>query len=672
MANTNPEIPVAGTPGIFDPRNPTLVPNFDIPVTSSTGDVTNDSPANFLVQNPRADALATATIGGTVTTGDKLALVLANPILSGNQFGGLSPAELSFEYTAGASDTVNTIAAAFADLINDNAFAQALNARADVTGAVLSVHQEGPIGNLSTLTAPLGQPSKITVGGTALTGDEFVVLFAGPALGPVAPATAEVIITGTSIVVGDTVALTFTNASVAGFPITKTYTCVAGDTPVTIATGLRALINGDTTLGPAGMQALPGAGNVLEIQHLGAVGNSTVLTDSIGGTGNEAIAFLPANGHLSGGTGQPGGVVVTSATTTGQNATTMGGNLATAINANADLAAFSITGSNSSGVVSLTVPAAAEPLAVTAWVNTIAPASTIAGTAVAGDVLNLIFTAPYLPGGAVTATYTAVGADNATTMANGLVAAINANAALAAAGITATNVAGVITYGVQNGAGQLRITESMTKSGSETISVPTTPTETVVVATKATETIVIGTGATAVVVASLTATIAGGTYDATDTVALTFTNAGVAGSPVTVTYTLGGGETATTIAAGLVALIKANAVLQAANVSASNASSAVITITQQGVIGNSTTWTATVTETGGGTETVTFSPVNGVPTGGAGVVGSALSGGSGPVIPVNNFVWHRRASSQAFWYGKPVMVDYPTLAEMVNQGAEIQ
>jgi len=212
----------------------------------------------------------------------------------------------------------------------------------------------------------------------------------------------------------------------------------------------------------------------------------------------------------------------------------------------------------------------------------------------------------------------------------------------------------------------------MTKSGSETISVPTTPTETVVVATKATETIVIGTGATAVVVASLTATIAGGTYDATDTVALTFTNAGVAGSPVTVTYTLGGGETATTIAAGLVALIKANAVLQAANVSASNASSAVITITQQGVIGNSTTWTATVTETGGGTETVTFSPVNGVPTGGAGVVGSALSGGSGPVIPVNNFVWHRRCSSQAFWYGKPVMVDYPTLAEMVNQGAEIQ
>ncbi len=118
--------------------------------------------------------------------------------------------------------------------------------------------------------------------------------------------------------------------------------------------------------------------------------------------------------------------------------------------------------------------------------------------------------------------------------------------------------------------------------------------------------------------AQVIATIAGSVFNAADTVALFFANTGVQGFPVLVTYTLGGAETATTIAAGLKALINANATLTAANVSATNVAG-VLTIKQQGAIGNATNIQADITGTGN--ETVTFNPVSGNLAGGAGTPG---------------------------------------------------
>lgn len=120
--------------------------------------------------------------------------------------------------------------------------------------------------------------------------------------------------------------------------------------------------------------------------------------------------------------------------------------------------------------------------------------------------------------------------------------------------------------------------------------------------------------------ASATATIGGTIFNATDVVALTFTNTGVTGLPVTLTYTLGGGEPATTIATGLKNLINAKAELIAAGITA-GAVGAVITVTQPGRLGNSTQMSAVVTPTGGGNETVTFAPVSGFLTGGTGIAG---------------------------------------------------
>ena len=59
------------------------------------------------------------------------------------------------------------------------------------------------------------------------------------------------------------------------------------------------------------------------------------------------------------------------------------------------------------------------------------------------------------------------------------------------------------------------------------------------------------------VVTLIVATIAGAVFTAADTVSLLFVNSSVPGFPVLVIYTLGAGESATTIATGLKNLINA-------------------------------------------------------------------------------------------------------------------
>lgn len=69
---------------------------------------------------------------------------------------------------------------------------------------------------------------------------------------------------------------------------------------------------------------------------------------------------------------------------------------------------------------------------------------TIAGSATAADVVSLTFTSPLLPGGEV-ASYTVAGGNTATVIATALVASIASKARLKALGVTASNLAGVIT-----------------------------------------------------------------------------------------------------------------------------------------------------------------------------------------------------------------------------------
>jgi len=129
-------------------------------------------------------------------------------------------------------------------------------------------------------------------------------------------------------------------------------------------------------------------------------------------------------------------------------------------------------------------------------------------------------------------------------------------------------------------------------------------------------------GSAPVLPASATATIGGATFNAADVITIDILNPALSPPfPVSISYTVVGGDTAATVAAALNALINANATLIAANVT-STVLGAVLTIHHQGTIGNQTYLVGAVTT---GSETITFAPTSGDLSGGQGTFG-AFSG----------------------------------------------
>lgn len=365
MVANNNAIPPQGTPGVFDGRNPTLLPNFSPAVAATAGPtLDNTSPAAFLIANPRVDATATATFGGSVTTGDKITLEVANPVLASQGF-----SKLAFSYTTLGGDTLSNIAEAFATLINDNANAEAADIRADAALAVLTLRQAGPVGNFTTIAAPTEEPATLTVAGTAHTGDTFSALFTGPGLG--------------------------------------------------------------------------------------------------------------ANG-----------VLIQSPSTTGNTATQDAQALKTVLNANATLTAAGISATGAAAVLTLVVPAG--DFNVSAWVNSAAPTFTVGGTVTAGDTVTATFTSAAGLGAASprSIVYAVKLTDTTTDLIGlGLAAAINADAILQSAGITAADVSSVVTVSYPGRIGQLRISSTVSGGATETLTSSAAPTATIALATTATETI---------------------------------------------------------------------------------------------------------------------------------------------------------------------------------------
>jgi len=225
-------------------------------------------------------------------------------------------------------------------------------------------------------------------------------------------------------------------------------------------------------------------------------------------------------------------------------------------------------------------------------------AATIAGSAFEpGDLVNLFFANTGVAGFPVLISYKLGSTESATTIAAGLAALINANATLAAAALTAVSALGVLTISQSGAIGNATtVTATVTTVGTSTSivgSVTGTGNETV--------SVVPGSGSSAI-------TIGGSSFIAANTVSLTFSNPGIGSFPVTAAYTVAGGSSAAIIAAGLAALINANATLLAAGITAA-AVGAVITVTQ--AIGN---------------ETVTLNPLSGVMSGGSGTPGIVFAG----------------------------------------------
>lgn len=276
----SPLFPLQGTPGVADFRNPTLVPNFYRPVANgNTLDL--DSPATYLAANVRADATMTATIGGSATSGDVVAISVTNPVFGGTPYGNLVPAQIGHVFTVGVSDTLDTIADGLADLFNNDALAQQAGLRADVVGAVITFHWNGPIGNLSGGTSGVS-PQTVTVGGSTSGGDKLNVTFTGPAF------------------------------AAQGGSYTVTYTTVSGDTTTTLmATHLASAITADAVMTALSITAsgsaavvtitIPAAAEpaVVTVSKVGAS-----VTIALGGTGiaTETVTF-GGSGKFASGTG---------------------------------------------------------------------------------------------------------------------------------------------------------------------------------------------------------------------------------------------------------------------------------------------------------------------------------------------------------------------------------
>src|SRR5260370_110646 len=136
MALVPTPLPPQGFPtGIFDPRNPTLIPNFYKPTTGAGIGGGLPSPADVPAAHPRVSASATATLGGTVTTGDIITLVARN--------GTFPSGLLSHSYTTVGGDTLSTIADALSNAFNDDPAAARGGLKVDAAAAVLTFQQNG-------------------------------------------------------------------------------------------------------------------------------------------------------------------------------------------------------------------------------------------------------------------------------------------------------------------------------------------------------------------------------------------------------------------------------------------------------------------------------------------------------------------------------------------------
>jgi hypothetical protein len=466
-------IPLSGTPGSFDPRNPTLVPNFDRPGNSGYGTLDHISPAQFLINNPRTDASAVVTIGETVTTGDVSTLRVAHGLFTGGY--------LEKSHTSIGGDTVSTIADALQTAFNADAQAKAVGLVVSAAAGVLTFAWPSALGNMAILSGWAEAAAEtITIGGTATATDTLNVRFAGGAL-------------STPVIVAATV--------------------TGGESTTDMATGVKNAINASATLTAAGITATSsgavvtlvttpdsGANTVLAWANgpaeTGTVANMTATETATIGTGSapaalDTVALTFTN---SGVTGLP--VTKTYTVIGGDTVNTIAAGLNALINADAVLAAGFITSTVSNAVLTFHQPqAVGNSTVVTRTVTetgggsetvTFGNAGSLAGgVGAVGNTVALTVTNSLLTGSPITKTYTVVAGNDATAVAAGLKALVNADTVLAAAGYAATNSANVLSVTNPAVAGPTAYSRT---SAVITFTLAGDPTETLTIAAGETET----------------------------------------------------------------------------------------------------------------------------------------------------------------------------------------
>lgn len=158
MSSPPTSIPLQGRPNltatVYESRDPTLLPNFG--VTAFSGSTVNQTnPADFDVANPRVDAHATATIGGSETDGDTVTITVTHALLP--------TGSISASVTTAGGQTLASIAEALASGLNDAAEGLLGQIWFDAAAAVITAHWMGPVGNAAVLSRTLSAGATETV-----------------------------------------------------------------------------------------------------------------------------------------------------------------------------------------------------------------------------------------------------------------------------------------------------------------------------------------------------------------------------------------------------------------------------------------------------------------------------------------------------------------------------
>ncbi|MBK8221888.1 MAG: hypothetical protein IPK73_12760 [Candidatus Obscuribacter sp.] len=205
----------------------------------------------------------TAAISGTVTAGDVITLTAYDSGLTG----GLQ----AVAHTVQSGDTPASIAAALASAINANANLQAVAVSATASGQVITL-------NSNSLNETTYRAS------TNSTATEVVAL-------NIPPNGVQTAAVGGTITAGDTLTVTVFDAGLAGGSKANTYTVQTGDTLASVATGIAAMLNGDSSLTGIGVSAAA-VSTVVNISSASI--NATTYSRATSGGATSTLALTPA------------------------------------------------------------------------------------------------------------------------------------------------------------------------------------------------------------------------------------------------------------------------------------------------------------------------------------------------------------------------------------------
>jgi hypothetical protein len=361
-----------------------------------------------------------------------------------------------------------------------------------------------------------------------------------------------------SITTGDSLTLQMTSSAVSGSPVSVIYQVQSADTFNAIASELAAQVNRNPLLIAGGISATV-SGAVISLAAPPTMSLAPVwafVPPPSPATVSEQVNFagnLVCSGPMTD---------VTLASLSG-----LAGASATFIDAVQDLynQAQDVLTENlgflaAAGPYSTSL--AALPANVTLPLGPVSFVTTLTvGPITAGELLSLIVTPS--AGSPVTVTYSVLSTDTPNTVAAGLAAKITPNATLIAAGVSATVSGATISLVVAPTSTPSQVWTATTSSAVSTAS----PTETLTISRAPVVT-------PSDQVSSVTTATIGGTITPGDILSLATP---IGGTPVPVSYTLQNGDTLTSAATALAALINSQASLTAANISAT-VSGAVISL----------------------------------------------------------------------------------------------